>query len=64
MAFGALVIGGAAAAVRAFGLGGRDAAARTLSKLENKAESAPAASASSAPAGGTTVVPPRPDEQV
>ena len=64
MAFGALVIGGAAAAVLAFGLGGRDAAARTLSKLENKAESAPAASASSAPAGGTTVVPPRPDEQV
>ena len=58
MAFGALVIGGAAAAVLAFGLGGRDAAARTLSKLENKAESAPAAS------GGTTVVPPRPDEQV
>ena len=41
MAFGALVIGGAAAAVLAFGLGGRDAAARQLAKLENaKAEKA------------------------
>src|SRR5699024_10996703 len=34
MAFGALVIGGAAAAVLAFGLGGREAAARQLAKLE------------------------------
>ena len=65
MAFGALVIGGAAAAVLAFGLGGRDAAARQLAKLE-KAQASPAkaAPASSGPAvGGTTVVPPRPDEQ-
>lgn len=36
MAFGAVVIGGALAAALAFGLGGRDAAARTLGKLENK----------------------------
>lgn len=45
MAFGALVIGAAAAAVLAFGLGGRDAAARQLAKLEQaKAEkAAPAA---------------------
>lgn len=41
MAFGAVVIGGALAAALAFGLGGRDAAARTLDKLENKQPSAP-----------------------
>ena len=44
MAFGALVIGGAAAAVLAFGLGGRDAAARQLEKLERKATAADAPS--------------------
>jgi hypothetical protein len=36
MAFGAVVIGGALAAALAFGLGGRDAAARALQKVENK----------------------------
>lgn len=35
-AFGAVVIGGGLAAALAFGRGGRDAAARTLGKLENK----------------------------
>ena len=45
MAFGALVIGGAAAAVLAFGLGGRDAAARTLAKLEKEQGDRPAAPA-------------------
>ena len=50
MAFGALVIGGAAAAVLAFGLGGRDAAARQLEKLERaKAESARPTTAPPAP---------------
>ena len=44
MAFGALVIGAAAAAVLAFGLGGRDAAARQLAKLERE-KTAPAAPA-------------------
>ncbi|MEG2422201.1 mechanosensitive ion channel [Glutamicibacter sp.] len=34
MAFGAIVIGAALAAALAFGLGGRDAAARTLKKME------------------------------
>lgn len=38
LGFGALVVGGAAAAALAFGLGGRDAAARTLDKLSAKAE--------------------------
>jgi MFS family permease len=38
--FSALVVGAALAAVLAFGLGGRDAAARTLEKLEKKAEAA------------------------
>ena len=36
LAFGAVVVGGALAAALAFGLGGRDAAARTLTKLEHK----------------------------
>lgn len=46
LGFGALVVGGAAAAALAFGLGGRDAAARTLDKLSAKAEaqSGPASS--------------------
>lgn len=38
LAFGAIVVGAAAAAAIAFGLGGRDAAARSLTKLERKAE--------------------------
>lgn len=49
IAFGALVIGGAAAGVLAFGLGGRDAAARTLNKLEKRADEGPAHSAQSSP---------------
>lgn len=36
LGFGALVVGGAAAAALAFGLGGRDAAARQLDKLDQK----------------------------
>ncbi len=36
LAFGAIVVGAAIAAALAFGLGGRDAAARTLSKIEAK----------------------------
>ncbi|MGO1511159.1 MAG: mechanosensitive ion channel [Actinomycetales bacterium] len=39
LAFGAVVVGGALAAALAFGLGGRDAAARTLSKAERKIDS-------------------------
>lgn len=38
MAFGAVVIGGAAAAALAFGLGGREAAARQLDKVQMKNE--------------------------
>lgn len=41
MAFAALVIGGAAAAALAFGLGGREAAARQLDKLQKDAERTP-----------------------
>ena len=40
LAFGALVVGGAAAAALAYGLGGRDAAARQLNKLERKVDDA------------------------
>src|SRR5699024_7211286 len=38
LAFGAVVVGGALAASLAFGLGGRDAASRTLAKMEAKAD--------------------------
>lgn len=42
MAFGALVIGGGVAAALAFGLGGRDAAAKTLEDMQAKAPKAKA----------------------
>ena len=58
MAFGALVIGAAAAAVLAFGLGGRDAAARQLAKFESSSKGGPAPSAD-----GSAPVPPRPESQ-
>ncbi|MFX0538835.1 mechanosensitive ion channel [Ornithinimicrobium sp. Y1847] len=38
LAFGAVVVGGALAAALAYGLGGRDAAARSLAKMEPKVE--------------------------
>lgn len=38
LAFGAVVVGGALAAALAYGLGGRDAAARSLEKMQAKAE--------------------------
>ena len=49
LAFGAIVVGGAAAAALAFGLGGREAAARQLQRLEARAEIEGGSSA-----GGTT----------
>src|SRR5699024_5976406 len=39
LAFGAVVVGGALAAALAYGLGGRDAAARSLEKMQAKANS-------------------------
>ena len=39
LAFGAVVVGAAAAAALAFGLGGRDAAARQLEKIQNQSKS-------------------------
>ncbi|MGC5614961.1 mechanosensitive ion channel [Georgenia sp. Z1491] len=41
LAFGAVVVGGALAAALAFGLGGRDAAARTLGKAERRLDADP-----------------------
>jgi hypothetical protein len=41
MAFGAIVIGGSVAAALAFGLGGRDAAARLLENASNAKKAAP-----------------------
>ncbi|WP_304502219.1 mechanosensitive ion channel [Brachybacterium sp. FME24] len=51
MAFGALVIGAAAAAMLAFGLGGRDAAARQLAKFEKAQASKPAPATAPAASG-------------
>lgn len=39
LAFGAVVVGGALAAALAYGLGGREAAARSLEKMKSKADS-------------------------
>lgn len=51
LGFGALVVGGAAAAALAFGLGGRDAAARQLDRLSAKAD----AQSASTPEGNRQV---------
>ncbi|MCO1338740.1 hypothetical protein BJH93_07535 [Kocuria polaris] len=60
LAFGAVVIGGALAAALAFGLGGRDAAARTLNKvdLDDLADSEPGPAPR--PAAGPTAPPTTP----
>ena len=49
LAFGALVVGGALAAAIAFGLGGRDAAARQLARLESRRDEQDAATRSDQP---------------
>lgn len=49
LAFGAVVVGGAAAAAIAFGLGGRDAAARQLDKIQNDASAPKAPTTGSEP---------------
>ncbi|HEX8780951.1 MAG TPA: mechanosensitive ion channel [Nocardioides sp.] len=54
LAFGALVVGGAAAAALAFGLGGRDAAARQLEEMRSSAGTRTGTSTGMPPAGGTT----------
>lgn len=56
LGFGAVVVGGALAAALAFGLGGRETAARTLQKLEHKAEeiSEEEATVDAGPGGTTT----------
>lgn len=51
LGFGALVIGGAAAAALAFGLGGRDVAARQLEKLSAKADAKNVEERTTPPAG-------------
>ena len=56
LAFGALVIGGAAAAALAFGLGGRDAAARRLERMENS-ESRPSTTRASSSTTSASVDP-------
>lgn len=65
IAFGALVIGAAAAAMLAFGLGGREAAARQLAKLEKAQAQKPAPATAHGPAPAAAPapgpVPPRPE---
>ncbi|GHD03883.1 mechanosensitive ion channel [Zhihengliuella salsuginis] len=51
LAFGAVVIGGALAAALAFGLGGRDAAARTLSKVDLETDTPGATPGGTVPGG-------------
>ncbi|MGH3352453.1 MAG: mechanosensitive ion channel [Nocardioides sp.] len=50
LGFGAVVVGGAAAAALAFGLGGRDAAAKQLEKIQAEGGGARSATAPAAPA--------------
>lgn len=52
LGFGALVVGGAAAAALAFGLGGRDVAGRYLARMYDNADKG-SSSTPTAPAGGT-----------
>ena len=54
LAFGAIVVGGATAAALAFGLGGRDAAARQLQRLEARTEGQAAPSAAGGSASSST----------
>lgn len=54
LAFGAIVVGVAAAAAIAFGLGGREAASRQLQRLEARAEAGAATSGDAAGPGTTT----------
>lgn len=54
LAFGAVVVGGALAAALAFGLGGRDTAARTLKRLEDGAAGSPATARAGAQGSGGT----------
>ncbi len=58
LAFGAIVVGGAAAAAIAFGLGGRDAAARQLQRLEARNEVGPASTSGGPTTTASTGQPP------
>ncbi|MEI7056178.1 mechanosensitive ion channel [Nocardioides sp. CCNWLW239] len=58
LGFGAVVVGGAAAAALAFGLGGRDAAARQLERLQSGGGGARAATTATPPQTPPTAPPP------
>ncbi|PRA06231.1 hypothetical protein CQ019_02170 [Arthrobacter sp. MYb229] len=62
MAFGAIVIGAALAAALAFGLGGRDAAARTLEKIDMSKMDGPDTSGT-APTRRSSATPPTPPNE-
>ena len=57
LAFGAVVVGAAAAAALAYGLGGRDAAARSLRKMEATVEHGATTDLSSTPPAGPSTPP-------
>lgn len=59
LGFGAVVVGGAAAAALAFGLGGRDAAARQLERLQSGGGGVRSATATAPQAPPTTPQPPQ-----
>ncbi|WP_082620954.1 mechanosensitive ion channel [Nocardioides sp. Soil796] len=54
LGFGAVVIGGALAAALAFGLGGREAAAQQLARLQQSAANSSTGGPAGGPAGGST----------
>ncbi|MBC7278463.1 mechanosensitive ion channel [Nocardioides sp.] len=58
LGFGAVVVGGAAAAALAFGLGGRDAAAKQLERLQSSGGGASSSSSSTTPPTQPTTPPP------
>ncbi|GGU22310.1 mechanosensitive ion channel [Nocardioides albus] len=58
LGFGAVVVGGAAAAALAFGLGGRDAAARQLERMQSEGGGARAATTATTPPTPPTTPPP------
>lgn len=59
LGFGAVVVGGAAAAALAFGLGGRDAAARQLERLQSGGGVSSATTSTTPPTSPTTPPPPQ-----
>ncbi len=63
LAFGALVIGGAAAGALAYGLGGREAAARQLNAVQSRMDTGPSSSSAPQQTPTTTNATTRPPDE-